>query len=107
MEEKRKRRKLRDIESTRTQILDAFVSVLARKGIAKTTIEDVAKEAGFASGTIYNYFTSKVELVSAMKEWILDFFLQFIGMPVPEGTSFAVRVRFVLDQMFSLAESQR
>lgn len=65
---------IRDViaEARRTQILDAAFEVFAQKGYHKATIKDVARAAGVADGTIYNYFKNKndlmVEMVKQMAE---------------------------------------
>ena len=50
----------------RTQILDAAARVFADRGYHRTTVRDVAREAGIADGTIYLYFTSKQDLLLAL-----------------------------------------
>ncbi len=50
-------------QARRTQILDAAAKVFATKGFHPTTIRDIAKEAGIAEGTIYNYFENKTALL--------------------------------------------
>ena len=47
----------------RTQILDAAARVFAERGYHRTTVRDIAREAGIADGTIYLYFSSKQELL--------------------------------------------
>jgi TetR/AcrR family fatty acid metabolism transcriptional regulator len=47
----------------RAQILDAATKVFAARGFHRTTIRDVAKAAGVADGTIYNYFENKTALL--------------------------------------------
>jgi len=47
----------------RAQILDAATKVFAQRGFHRTTIRDVAKAAGVADGTIYNYFENKTALL--------------------------------------------
>src|SRR5215210_8917286 len=47
----------------RTQILAAAAQVLAARGFHRTTVRDVAKAAGVADGTIYNYFENKTALL--------------------------------------------
>ena len=51
------------INARRNQILDAATKVFAEKGFHPTTIKDIAKEAGIADGTIYNYFDNKTALM--------------------------------------------
>ncbi|MEP7291447.1 MAG: TetR/AcrR family transcriptional regulator [Chloroflexota bacterium] len=51
------------IAARRSQILDAAVTVFAQKGFHPTTIRDIAREAGIADGTVYNYFDNKTALL--------------------------------------------
>ena len=41
------------------EILDAALGVFARKGFARTRMDDIAQQAGVTKGTIYLYFDSK------------------------------------------------
>ncbi|MBL8162873.1 MAG: TetR/AcrR family transcriptional regulator [Anaerolineae bacterium] len=54
------------MSSKRNQILNAAAKVFAANGFHPTTIRDVAREAGVADGTIYNYFDSKTALLFAI-----------------------------------------
>jgi TetR/AcrR family fatty acid metabolism transcriptional regulator len=47
------------IAARRDQILDAATKVFGDKGYHRATIKDVARAAGIADGTIYNYFENK------------------------------------------------
>jgi len=47
----------------RAQILDAATTVFAAQGFHRTTIRDIARAAGVADGTIYNYFENKTALL--------------------------------------------
>jgi AcrR family transcriptional regulator len=49
-------------EDMRQTILDAADRLIAHYGYKKTTIDDVAREAGIGKGTIYLYFKSKEEV---------------------------------------------
>jgi len=50
---------------TRDQVLDAFLACVARFGMTKTTLDDVAREAGCARATVYRYFPNKQVLAAA------------------------------------------
>lgn len=50
-------------QARRTQILNAATAVFAEKGFHRTKIKDIAQCAGLATGTIYNYFTNKEDLL--------------------------------------------
>ncbi|MEY3360344.1 MAG: hypothetical protein RL531_63, partial [Actinomycetota bacterium] len=51
--------------STEQRLLDATLACLARHGIAKTTLDDVARAAGVSRATLYRYFPGKQVLLSA------------------------------------------
>ncbi|MFM7617812.1 MAG: TetR/AcrR family transcriptional regulator [Actinomycetes bacterium] len=51
--------------STEQRLLDATLACLARHGIAKTTLDDVAREAGVSRATLYRYFPGKQALLAA------------------------------------------
>jgi AcrR family transcriptional regulator len=53
---------------TRERALDATLACIARVGLAKTTLDDVAREAGCSRATLYRYFPGKQVLVNAVIE---------------------------------------
>lgn len=55
-------RKERDLLLRKTDILKAAERVFALKGYDKATIQDIAKEAEYAPGTLYLYFKDKWSL---------------------------------------------
>ena len=50
---------------TEQRILDAAMAAMAVHGLAKLSLEDVAREAGMSRQTVYRYFGSKDALVTA------------------------------------------
>lgn len=56
------------IAARRDLILDGATRVFASKGFHQATIKDIAREAGVADGTIYNYFANKVALLLGIFE---------------------------------------
>lgn len=57
-----------EAEQTRNQILDAAERVFYEKGVSRTTLTDIADEAGVTRGAIYWHFENKSELFNAMHE---------------------------------------
>jgi AcrR family transcriptional regulator len=49
----------------RSAIVDAAVVVMTRKGMAATTVRDVAEQMGTSSGLIHHYFDSMDDLLAA------------------------------------------
>ncbi len=60
------RRTKEDAQETRNRILDAAVEVFNRQGVAQTSLNDIAAEAGVTRGAIYWHFANKVALFDAM-----------------------------------------
>ena len=65
----------------RADILRAGEVMFQRWGIRKTTMEDIAREAGKAKSTLYYYFKSKDELLDAMAQVQLE---RIIGLASQE-----------------------
>jgi len=86
----------------RTQILDAATKVFAEKGFHSATIKDVAKTAGIADGTIYNYFENKTALLLGILDRINEsaqreaHFQEGAEMDIREWTRAYIRHRFSL-----------
>lgn len=56
-----------DIKGERKkQILDAAMTVFARKGFHQARMDDIVEQSGLSKGTIYWYFKSKDELISTI-----------------------------------------
>ena len=57
-------------ERRRAAIVDAALAVARRKGLAATTVRDVAAEMGSSSGLIHHYFDSMDEVLAAAFEQV-------------------------------------
>ena len=51
-------------KETKDRIREAAVEVISREGFFNTRMQEIADEAALAVGTIYNYFSSKDEVLS-------------------------------------------
>jgi AcrR family transcriptional regulator len=72
---------------TRAQLVDAAERVLRAKGLARATTREIAREAGYAEGTLYLHFADKLDLVRAVHERLLSGFLEMVShLPERAGT---------------------
>jgi AcrR family transcriptional regulator len=78
---------MREAPQLRDRILEATLVTLARYGVAKTTLEDVAKEAGCARATVYRYFGGKSQLLGAAVEHESVRILAAIDASIVDGMS--------------------
>ncbi len=53
---------------TRQHILDASLRLFSERGFARTTVRDIARQAGITDAAIYYHFQSKRELLEALVE---------------------------------------
>jgi TetR/AcrR family fatty acid metabolism transcriptional regulator len=59
-------------QDKRRRILEAAVSVFARKGYFASRVSDVAKKAGVADGTIYLYFRGKEDILVRLFDEVMS-----------------------------------
>jgi TetR/AcrR family acrAB operon transcriptional repressor len=60
------RRTKEEAQETRSQILEAAEQAFYERGVARTTLADIAALAGVTRGAIYWHFSNKADLVQAM-----------------------------------------
>lgn len=92
-------------EQRRQAILEAALAVFAQRGYAASTIDVIAKEAGTSKGLVYNYFSSKQELLKAIFEDILgqtEGMWQFDEVSTPKQ-----KLKKLLDGTFTFFSSQQ
>lgn len=83
---RREDRKKQITKQRQEQILEAALQVFSRRGFDRATVPDVAREAGVAVGTIYNYYQSKRDLLVAIThKYIIEPFTVIIRNPPAEG----------------------
>ncbi|WP_181233799.1 TetR/AcrR family transcriptional regulator [Enhygromyxa salina] len=87
----------------REAIVEAAMRIFGRTGFHETKIADIATEAGVATGTLYNYFSSKEEIF----ESILDDGRACLAAALAEKASVEdplARMREVVKVMFEFLE---
>ncbi len=88
------------VKARRDQILDAATTVFAQKGFHRATIRDVAKEAGIADGTIYNYFENKTAVLMGILERLNQSEKRAADMELGAQMEFRVFLRMYLRQRY-------
>ncbi len=71
----------------RAAIMDAAVSIFAKKGYRDTTLDEIAITSEFGKGTIYNYFNSKEEIYFAIIDDVSKSLYQIIQQADSETKS--------------------
>lgn len=55
-------------EQRQAAVVDAARELFTERGVAKTSVDAIAKKAGVAKGTVYLYFPTKEHIVRAIEE---------------------------------------
>lgn len=78
-------------ESTRERILEATLACVGRHGMARTTMEDIAREADLARATLYRAFPGgRDEVLDAVVTWEVARFFQRLRTAIePDGLALA------------------
>ena len=86
-------RKQQERHARRRRIQRAARTVFAEKGYAKTSIEQIAREASLSVGAIYLYFRSKEDLYVSLLEETLETFDNDLSAVAHRGDSADIRLR--------------
>ncbi|MGB2908063.1 MAG: TetR/AcrR family transcriptional regulator [Candidatus Aminicenantaceae bacterium] len=78
--------KIIDKREKRAQILNVAIRIFAQRGVKNTKIADIAEVAGIGKGTVYEYFQSKDEIISASFRYFMEHVGEVIGWRVSELT---------------------
>jgi len=99
-------RREREIAHARTDILEAAITAFSRAGLHNTTMQDIAREAGYTAASLYTYFKSKQEIVDAMVTQLTDEYIHVFDEPIPSDLSFRQRFELLLRRQLELAEKR-
>jgi TetR/AcrR family fatty acid metabolism transcriptional regulator len=81
----------------RELILRAAVKVFSSKGYHNTRMEEIAAAAGIGKGTIYEYFSSKLQLFQAMLEGSLQYYFELLNQESFKMMPLQERLRILIE----------
>ncbi len=77
--------------------MQATLACVEKNGLAKTSVEDIAAEAGLSRATVYRYFPGgRGQLISETVTWEVGNFLQGIGEAVADERGLDAKLRQAL-----------
>ncbi|HEY1510167.1 MAG TPA: TetR/AcrR family transcriptional regulator [Solirubrobacteraceae bacterium] len=76
---------------TRDAVLKAAVTVFGASGFSSATMLDIAQEAGVASGTVYQYFSDKADVLRCLLADLEDHLRRETRMPADDRGRLIVR----------------
>jgi AcrR family transcriptional regulator len=85
------------VDNVRERIFEATYASVARYGLAKTTVEDAAREAKLSRATLYRYFPGgKEQLVGETIQWEAARFFTRLGRAIAGAPDFAAMLEEAL-----------
>jgi len=92
-------------ESKRNLILESSLKLFAKHGVYNTTVNMIAQDAGISKGLMYNYFTSKEELLrSVVLEGIKKFLVLFD--PNHDGVLTKTELIYFIEETFRTIQNE-
>lgn len=89
-------------EDRKAEILQAFKRLVSRFGLDKTTMQDIAKEAGVSVGVIYKDYANKEELIDAYADLVIKRFVVEYQKLVDKSSSPAQQLHDLIVGSFKL-----
>jgi AcrR family transcriptional regulator len=85
----------------RAQILDAFHICVARKGLERTSLREVAEEAGLPVSNLHHFFKNRDEMVSELVKRIVGGIIDDLRVQLQDEGDPRRRFRKSIDFLFS------
>lgn len=91
----------RRLEQKKRALIKAAEKLFIDKGYDSATMDDIAREANVAKGTLYHYFSNKAELLKAMRADFEEQIMARINPAVEECDDWRGRIRAWIDSAVS------
>jgi AcrR family transcriptional regulator len=101
------RRKLEEVSRKREGILHAAARAFARGGYHATTMQDIAREAGYTPPSLYVYFEGKERIFVDLAALLSREFIAAFDEPMPAELAFPDRLELLLRRLFEKADRYR
>jgi AcrR family transcriptional regulator len=91
----------------RTQILEAARDRFTHKGVSNTTVDDIARAAGVAKGTVYLYYKSKDEMLRLIVDTDIETLRSATVPAIAAEAGLEERLRGFFERSLSFFERNR
>jgi AcrR family transcriptional regulator len=94
-------------EFRQRSILSAALGVMARRGVAGATMQEIAVQAGISKGTIYLYYANREELFEKVVDHAFGELLEQVRGVLAQPGPFAERLRALLLTLFAFFDEHQ
>ncbi|MDR4500600.1 MAG: TetR/AcrR family transcriptional regulator [Nitrospirales bacterium] len=105
--DQRTKRKLREVEARRAEILCAAERLFSKHGFFKTNMAEIANAAQFAMGTVYKIFESKEEIYISLMESKVEELMRLIHERIARAETTVEKIRGIIQVKLAFADCNR
>ena len=105
IDKEKSKRKEKEFNFRRSEILAEAEKVFAAKGFYSATMADIAQASGFAVGSLYQFFPSKEELYLTMVNEKMDLMYSSLVIAAEGETGTAEKLRALINAYFRFVEN--
>ncbi|MFW5972333.1 MAG: TetR/AcrR family transcriptional regulator [Bacillota bacterium] len=95
------------MERTRKRIITAAIELFDEYGIEETTMEQIAEKADVARGTLYNYFSSREEIIGEFIEQSFKEKKTIRFQDLLELSDTRARIEYIFNQLISGIQNKK
>ena len=103
----RSRRKKRELEARRGEILSAAECLFSKNGFFKTSMAEIAGAAQFAMGTVYRFFKSKEDIYISLVEAKVEELMALLEDRISQANSATEKIQAVIKVKLAFADKNR
>ena len=103
----RPKRKEKERQRTRQDIIEAAARVFARRGFNDASMQDIAREAGYSAPSLYAYFEGKDAIFSGLVCLMAREFDQLFELTFPASLTFFQRLELLVLHHTQWADRRR
>ncbi|MBM7631986.1 TetR family transcriptional regulator [Geomicrobium sediminis] len=93
--------------SKKDKIVQAAIEVFKEKGIERTKVSDIVKAAGIAQGTYYLYFPSKLAIMPAIADVLIEILVADIRKQINTDDPFKTQLDDLVEVMYQHTKEYR
>ncbi|PKM77580.1 MAG: hypothetical protein CVU90_06950 [Firmicutes bacterium HGW-Firmicutes-15] len=93
--------------SKRDLIMEAAIRVFSQKGYHHTKMEEIAIEAGIGKGTIYEYFSSKLQLLQEIMKRSFRLYEQTMSSDISNSMFINEKIKMLVEAHFRFCQENK
>src|SRR5699024_12036967 len=95
------------VAKRRAQIIESAIYLFKQKGFHRTTTREIAEQAGFSIGTLYEYVRTKEDVLFLVYEAINDYVYKDLQSVIEEAEPSVENVIAMIDHYFRLMDQMQ